>query len=209
MVRNLTISGWRRTICKWREWWLSNVCYVCRPSGTSYLSTNPVGIFAVLKPCGESCFSIHARLLPVVHLSVHLENGQRVYFTDDNVVDNIQNPPKKNTLIAFFELCSYDMFAQMFLYSEIPSYYVWIDYSFRRKKGCPVPGHLVPTKNEFIRYTLTMRTECLLLSTCASWSAWTDLFWRSKNSVRSSVLTYRQFAELWDCWKTMFIGAAP
>ncbi|GFQ71965.1 ATP-dependent DNA helicase [Trichonephila clavata] len=30
------------------------------------------------------CFPIHDRFPPVMHLSVHLENGQRIYFTEDN-----------------------------------------------------------------------------------------------------------------------------
>ncbi|XP_029442955.1 uncharacterized protein LOC115083287 [Rhinatrema bivittatum] len=33
------------------------------------------------------CFPIHECFPPVVHLAVHLENGQRIYFTADNVVE--------------------------------------------------------------------------------------------------------------------------
>ena len=36
-------------------------------------------------------FQIHERHPTVVHLSVHLENGQRVYFTKDNAEQHVQN----------------------------------------------------------------------------------------------------------------------
>lgn len=35
-------------------------------------------------------FPIHERYPPVVHLSIHLENGQCVYFTEKNLLDRIQ-----------------------------------------------------------------------------------------------------------------------
>ncbi|GFW10572.1 ATP-dependent DNA helicase [Trichonephila clavipes] len=37
-------------------------------------------------------FPIHERHPTVVHLAVHLENGQRVYFTADNLLINIRGP---------------------------------------------------------------------------------------------------------------------
>ena len=46
-------------------------------------------------------FSIHERYPTVVHLAVHLENGQRIYFTDDNLQRRINEPPN-TTLTAFF-----------------------------------------------------------------------------------------------------------
>ncbi|XP_041633181.1 uncharacterized protein [Drosophila kikkawai] len=36
---------------------------------------------------------IHERYPTVVHLSVHLENGQRVYFTDTNAAQRAERPP--------------------------------------------------------------------------------------------------------------------
>ena len=87
------------------------------------------------------CFPIHERFPPVMHLSVHLENGQRVYFTTDNAPEKVQNPPK-TTLLAFFDLCQTDAFARELLYSEVPAYYTWKNNEFcRRKQGKPVPGH--------------------------------------------------------------------
>ncbi|GBP60481.1 hypothetical protein EVAR_37517_1 [Eumeta japonica] len=88
-------------------------------------------------------FPIHDRFPSVMHLAVHLENGQRVYFTEKDVIDKVLNPPK-TTLMAFFELCQVDDFAKSLLYVEVPTYYVWKNNRFeRRKKGKDVPGYLV------------------------------------------------------------------
>ncbi|XP_044575150.1 uncharacterized protein LOC123258957 [Cotesia glomerata] len=81
------------------------------------------------------CFSIHDRFPSVMHLAVHLENGQRVYFTEGNVIDKVVNSPK-TTLMAFVELCNCDNFAKTLFYFEVPAYYVWKNNHFeRRKKG--------------------------------------------------------------------------
>ena len=39
----------------------------------------------------------------VIHLAIHIENSQRVYFTCETVIDRAINPPK-TTLTEFFEL---------------------------------------------------------------------------------------------------------
>jgi hypothetical protein len=52
-------------------------------------------------------FPIHERHPTMVHLSVHLENGQRVYFTEANVQQQVMQPPN-TTLTAFFQLCNQD-----------------------------------------------------------------------------------------------------
>ncbi|GFR19178.1 helitron_like_N domain-containing protein [Trichonephila clavata] len=46
-------------------------------------------------------FPIHERHPSVVHLAVHLENGQRVYFTAQNAVQRAAQPPS-TTLTSFF-----------------------------------------------------------------------------------------------------------
>ncbi|KAF0712114.1 Uncharacterized protein FWK35_00023214 [Aphis craccivora] len=46
-------------------------------------------------------FKIHDRYPNVQHLHVHLENGQRVYFSNDNVSKKVEKPPE-TTLTAFF-----------------------------------------------------------------------------------------------------------
>jgi hypothetical protein len=68
-------------------------------------------------------FPIHERSPAVVHLAVHLENGQCVYFTAANVQQVALNPLA--TLTAFFALCQKDAFAKTLLYSEVPTYYKW------------------------------------------------------------------------------------
>lgn len=63
------------------------------------------------------CFPIHERFLPVMYLSVHLENGQRVYFTADAAAEKVRNPPK-TTLLAFFDLKSSVQRSSSILYVE-------------------------------------------------------------------------------------------
>jgi hypothetical protein len=46
-------------------------------------------------------FAIHERHPTVVHLAVHLENGQRVYFNRENAADRATRPPS-TTLSSFF-----------------------------------------------------------------------------------------------------------
>ncbi|CAF3486417.1 unnamed protein product [Rotaria sp. Silwood1] len=88
-------------------------------------------------------FPIHERHPTVVHLAVHLENGQRIYFTEDNLHERINKPPK-TTLTAFFLLCQKDEFARTLLYCDVPKYYTW-DASGkvfkRRVQGTTVPAN--------------------------------------------------------------------
>ena len=74
----------------------------------------------------------------MIHLSVHVENGERVYFNSENLKKKVQNPPK-TTLTRFFKLCDKDAFARSLYYFEIPSYYTWNGKQWtRRKKGISV-----------------------------------------------------------------------
>ncbi|XP_075437913.1 LOW QUALITY PROTEIN: uncharacterized protein LOC142476424 [Ascaphus truei] len=87
-------------------------------------------------------FPIHERHPTVVHLTVHLENGQRVYFTPGNAEAVAAQPPN-TTLTAFFQLCQQDSFARTLLYPETPRYYTWnasTKQFKKRKQGIPVPG---------------------------------------------------------------------
>jgi len=65
-------------------------------------------------------FQLHERDPSVVHL----ENGKRVYFTEQNIQDRATNPPS-TTLIAFFQLCQTDDFAKTLMYADVPTYYTW------------------------------------------------------------------------------------
>ena len=88
-------------------------------------------------------FDQHKRWPPVFQLNVHLENGQRVYFTEENVADAVANP-RDTHLTAFFKLCQQDEFARTLLYPEVYNYYKWQDKQRiweRRKQGKSVEGH--------------------------------------------------------------------
>jgi len=88
-------------------------------------------------------FPMHERHPTVVHLAVHLENGQRVYFTAANAAQRAQRPPA-TTLTSFFATCASDPFARTLFYSEMPRYFTWNDSSKkfqRRKHGQPVVGY--------------------------------------------------------------------
>ncbi|XP_065356368.1 uncharacterized protein LOC135950766 [Calliphora vicina] len=112
------------------------------------------------------CFPIHERYPPVFHLAVHLENGQRVYYTATNVMQQINNPPK-TTLLGFFELCKSDEFAKTLLYSEVPQYYVWKNNKFeRRKRGKNVDGWVNIKKDDVLGRVYTIHpnnSECFYL----------------------------------------------
>ncbi|XP_067931940.1 uncharacterized protein [Watersipora subatra] len=86
---------------------------------------------------------IHARHPTVQHLSVHLENGQRVYFAEANLQQQLQEP-RGTTLTAFFKLCTLDDFAKTLLYCQLPAYYTF-DASTkcwkRRVHEAAVPDH--------------------------------------------------------------------
>lgn len=89
-------------------------------------------------------FAIHERHPTVVHLAVHLKNGQRVYFTSNNVVQRAERPPS-TTLTSFFETCQTDEFAKTLMYAQMPRYYTWNQSSKqfqRRRQGHPVPDHV-------------------------------------------------------------------
>ncbi|GFR27078.1 ATP-dependent DNA helicase [Trichonephila clavata] len=77
-------------------------------------------------------FPIHERHPTVIHLSVHLENGQRVYFTEGNAAERARFAPE-TTLTAFFRLCNEDEFARTLFYHQVPSNY---------KEACQVRGLL-------------------------------------------------------------------
>ena len=57
-------------------------------------------------------FPIHERDPPVQQLAIYLENGQRVYFTEETAMDRASGDPPKTTLIEFFVLCRRDDFAK-------------------------------------------------------------------------------------------------
>ena len=70
-------------------------------------------------------FPIHERHPATEHFAVHLENGQRVYFTARNAAQMAQEIPNDTTLTAFFKLCHEDEFARNLFYWQVPRYYTW------------------------------------------------------------------------------------
>ena len=99
-----------------------------------YVSSNEAA-WRILK------FPIHERDPPVQQLAVHLENGQRVYFTEDTALDWASGDPQKTMLTEFFALCWVDGFAKTLLYMDDPEYYTWNNKSWsRRKQGIDVAG---------------------------------------------------------------------
>ena len=104
-----------------------------------------------------------------MHLSVHLENGERVYFTAANAAESVQRGRPRTKLTAFFELCQRDGFAATLLYCDVPSYYTWQESrkSFqRRKQGVAVEGHDGVFKSDVIGRVYTIHpsnAECFYL----------------------------------------------
>jgi hypothetical protein len=114
-------------------------------------------------------FPIHEHYPPVVHLNVHLENGQRVVFSKENMLEQGVKPPN-TTLTAFFDLCQMDLFARTLLYPDVPRYYTWNSHDktfLRRKQGDIVPQYLgIKSANALGRvYTIhpTSNAECYFL----------------------------------------------
>jgi len=80
---------------------------------------------------------IHDRYPNVQHLHVHLETGQRVYFSNDNVETKVEKPPE-TTLTAVFNICQTDDSSKKLLYYDIPKYFTWDNSQkkfYRRKQG--------------------------------------------------------------------------
>ncbi|GFV59955.1 ATP-dependent DNA helicase [Trichonephila clavipes] len=90
-------------------------------------------------------FPIHERDPAVEHLAIHLENGQRVYFTEENVLQRAFEAPK-TTLTEFFFVSKPDVFGQFaktLVYGDVPRYFTWNKSSKKwepRKQGKPHPS---------------------------------------------------------------------
>ncbi|XP_055932759.1 uncharacterized protein LOC129962790 [Argiope bruennichi] len=116
-------------------------------------------------------FPIHERDPAVVQLAIHLENGQRVFFTNETAIDRAINPPK-TTLTAFFELCNraddFGAFARTLLYSQVQRYFTWTQTKtwMSRKQGSPVAACLNLFKSNALGRLFTVNprhTECFYL----------------------------------------------
>lgn len=122
-------------------------------------------------------FPIHERHPTVVHLAVHLENGQRVYFTMENARAQAAQLPS-TTLTAFFSVCQDDPFAKTLLYSEVPH----ISHGMHQLKNSNVANKVNQLKDmrmyfhlmhwaEFILFIRIM--QCVFIYGCY-WSTFVD-----------------------------------
>uniref|UniRef100_A0A2H1WN94 SFRICE_024390 n=1 Tax=Spodoptera frugiperda TaxID=7108 RepID=A0A2H1WN94_SPOFR len=103
--------------------------------------------FSVRNPHYEVENYLNAAHPTVVHLVVHLENGQRVY-TPGTALQVAHNR-RKTTLLAFFELCNIDEFVNTLFYHEVPHYFTWADNKFsRRRCSQDVDGYPDIKRNE-------------------------------------------------------------
>ncbi|XP_076256102.1 uncharacterized protein LOC143193665 [Rhynchophorus ferrugineus] len=113
-------------------------------------------------------FEVHDRASTIVHLAVHLQNGQRVYFMENNIQEVVNNP-RDTTLTAFFKLCAQDDFAKTLTYDRVPSYYTWNQSSKtfqRRKQDTAVDGFPGVKKTDALGRVYTIHpnnSECFYL----------------------------------------------
>lgn len=159
-----------------------------------YISSNE----AVWRILGKP---IHERYPAVLHLSVHLENGQRVLFQPENLLEQMNSPPA-TTLTAFFKLCQTDTFAKTLLYCEVSQYYTWDSSKKtfnRRKQGKVVEGHPGIRSSDALGRVYTVHptnAECfylrLLLHVVRGPTSFSDL-----KTVQGQVCeTFRQACEM-------------
>lgn len=105
-------------------------------------------------------FPIHECYPPVIHLDIHLENGQKIYFNPDNVLERVENP-KNTTLLAFFKLCQDDAFTRTLMH-EMPFYYTFNktrDTFNKRKIGYAVERHPGVIKDSSIGRIYTVHPD--------------------------------------------------
>ncbi|GBP12603.1 hypothetical protein EVAR_10263_1 [Eumeta japonica] len=118
------------------------------------------------------CINIKQRdPVSVVQLAIHLENGQRLFFTNETAIDRAVNPPK-TTLTEFFEFCNraddFGAFARTLLYSQVRRYITWAQTKkwMPRKQGSPVDACLNLFKSNTLGRVFTVnprQTECFYL----------------------------------------------
>lgn len=84
-------------------------------------------------------FKMYDRAL-TSHLVIHLKNGQRAYYTENNIYDVFINP-RDTTVTSYFKItmCS-GWFTKSLTYDKVSSYYTWkqtVKTFQRRKQGTP------------------------------------------------------------------------
>jgi len=131
-----------------------------------YMLGRYISVGEALWRCFE--FPIHERYPPVIQLDVHLENEQRIQFTESNALLRVNAPPD-STLTAFFALCQRDSFAKTLLYQEVPTFYTWTKRDKRfegRKQDSIVDGYDHTRRSDMIGRIYTVHPtnkECFYL----------------------------------------------
>lgn len=144
---------------------------------------------------------LHERYPTVTHLAVHLENGQRVYFTEQNFQERMATPPR-TTLTAFFELCQTDNFAKTLLYAEVPRYYTWNASKKewkRRVQGAPIenwPGVKAADALERVYTVHVSNFECYCLRLLLSHVRGPVTFREIKIVNGQDMATYREACQV-------------
>lgn len=73
---------------------------------------------------GVFSFENYEKYFTVVHLAVHIKNGQLVYYNTGNAVKRAARPPS-TTLTSSFSVFQRDAFVRLLLYAAMPRYYTW------------------------------------------------------------------------------------
>lgn len=81
--------------------------------------------------------------MQLINVFVHLENGQRVWFTEENAEK--RGAQTQNTTLTVFSLIVLaDHFAKILLYHAVPKRYTWnttSKISYRTKRGAVVSDY--------------------------------------------------------------------
>ncbi|XP_076053666.1 uncharacterized protein LOC143032670 [Oratosquilla oratoria] len=71
-------------------------------------------------------FDIHKSSPSVITLDLHLEEENKVFYTDESTKEEIKKKTQKDTqLTAFFKLCSNNTFAATLHYHELPNHFIY------------------------------------------------------------------------------------
>ncbi|KAE9524405.1 hypothetical protein AGLY_015126, partial [Aphis glycines] len=142
-------------------------------------------------------FKIHDRYPNVQHLHVHLKNGQRVYFSNDNVEKKVEKP-SETILTTFFSICKTDDFAKTLLYNDIPKYFTWDNSQKkfnRRKQGIRYSPEIFQSDTLGRMYTIhpinditykSYREACQQLGLLKDDKHWDDALAEANETKKSS-----------------------
>ncbi|GFT90934.1 helitron_like_N domain-containing protein [Trichonephila clavipes] len=141
-------------------------------------------------------FPIHERDPAVVQLAIHLENGQRVFFTNETAIDRAINPPK-TTLTAFLNCVIVRMILVLLHEHYSIHKYHAISHGLKQKHGCPaskahqllhVSIYLNQTPwGDYLHNTNSSTIRCIALTTC--FPARAQILWEiHKDSMTDDIL---------------------